>query len=282
MALSLLAATRWIALSCLGFAACAPSRGDALSRIREQGFVRAGVTPEAPYAVVDSAGRVGGESPEALRRALASVGVDSVQWVLLDFDQLIPALNVGRVDVVAAGLFDTPARRERVRFSRTTFCARPALVRRMGTEPFSGLRDFVGPEGGALAVLAGAVEHEAARALGVPPHRLLPVPDLATGVAAVRGGGAEALALSTPSLRNVVKADTGLTWDVYEPAPAVASLVAGCSALAFRLADDALAQAVDRGLAVYVGTAAHHEVLASLGLTLEEAAVALPKEAGGS
>lgn len=273
-------ATLCIVLSCLGFAACAPSTGDVLARIRERGFVRAGVTPEAPYALVEPGGQVGGESPEALRRALAAIGVDSVQWVLLDFDQLIPALEVGRVDVVAAGLFATPARRERVLFSRATFCARPALVRRAGTEPVLGLEDFVGPEAGRLAVVASAVEHEAARALGVPDRRLLPVPDLATGVAAVKSGIAVALALSTPSLRRVVEGDSGLTWDVYEPAPAVASLVEGCSALAFRAADEDLVQAVDRGLAAYVGSDAHREVLSDLGLTADEAALALPKGAG--
>lgn len=282
MASSLPPSTPWIVLSCLGFAACTPSTGDTLSRVREQGFLRAGFTPEAPYALVDATGNVGGESPEALRRALAAVGVDSVQWVLLDFEELIPALEAGRVDVVAAGLFDTPVRRERVRFSRTTFCARPAMVRRSDTEPLSGFRDFVGSEGGALAVLTGAVEHEAARALGVPAARLLPVPDLATGVAAVRSGNAVALALSTPSLRRVVQDDTGLAWDLYEPAPAVAAVVAGCSALAFRPADGALVEAVNQGLTRYVGSEAHREVLGSLDLTEAEVAAALPTERGES
>jgi polar amino acid transport system substrate-binding protein len=117
----------------------------------------------------------------------------------------------------------------------------------------------------------GAVEHEAARALGVPEDRILAVPDLATGVAAVRRGSADALALTTPTLRNVVKGDNTLAWEVYEPPAAVASLVGGCSALAFRLVDEDLAEAVDHGLAGYIGSPRHAGILEALGVAPDEA-----------
>lgn len=269
----------WL-LSWLPLAACAPAPADTLDRVRAEGFIRAGFTPEAPYALLDSTGRVGGESPEALRRAMEGIGVDSIRWILLDFEELIPALRDGRVDVVAAGMFETPARRERVRFSRPTLCARPALIYRAGAPVPSGLTAFVSAAGGRLAVVEGAVEHEAARALGVPADRILAVPDLATGVAAVRRGNANALALTTPTLRNVVKGDTTLAWTVYEAPAAVASLVGGCSALAFRLADVGLAEAVDHGLADYVGSPRHAGVLEGLGVAQDEAPPAAHIEGG--
>ena len=260
---------------------CAPAADDALARIREQGFIRAGFTPEAPYALVEAGGRVGGESPEALRNAMAATGVDSIRWVMLDFDELIPALTEGMVDVVAAGLFSTPERRARVRFSRPTLCARPALVRRSATSATVGLEAFAAPGAGRLAVVEGAVEHQAAEALGVPPERLLAVPDLATGVAAVLGGSADALALTTPTLRNAVKGDTRLAWDLYDPPAAVATLVAGCSALAFRIGDARLAEVVDSGLTRYLGSTRHAEILKALGLALDEMPPGTRRGGGG-
>lgn len=251
-------------------AGCVPTADDTVPRIRAQGFIRAGFTPEAPYALVEAGGRVGGESPEALRHALAAVGVDSIRWVLLDFDDLIPALTEGRVDVVASGLFSTPERRVRVRFSRPTLCGRPALLRRADAPPLPGLTVFAAPGAGRLAVVAGAVEHRAAQALGIPEARLLAVPDLATAVAAVRSGAADALALTTPTLRNIVKEDAALAWEAYEAPAAVATLVAGCSALAFRVGDARLAEAVDSGLARYLGSARHAGILEALGLGLDD------------
>lgn len=57
-----------------------------------------------------------------------------------------------------------------------------------------------------MAVLDGAVEGELLRCLGVPATRLVVVPDEQAGAAAVAHGLADALALSAPSLRWLVRA----------------------------------------------------------------------------
>lgn len=139
------AARSTMKMACVGLSAsltlCAPAPDDTLARIREQGFIRAGFTQEAPYALVDAAGRLGGESP------------------------------------VVAGLFSTPERRVLVRFSRPTLCARPALVRRSGAPAPSGLTAFAAPGAGRLAVVEGAVEHHAAeilKVLGLAPDEMPP------------------------------------------------------------------------------------------------------------
>jgi polar amino acid transport system substrate-binding protein len=254
---------------------CGGAPEDGLARVREQGFIRAGYAQEPPYAFADPAGWVDGESPAALRHALAAVGVDSIRWVLLDFDALLPALETGRVDVVASGMFATPERREQAHFSVPTFCARAAMVARAGAPFPAGLEAFAGDGPGRVAVVEGSVEHRAALVLAVPETRLLAVPDLATGLSAVRGGTADALALTEPTVRRVfaegpegihVNAGADLAWRAYEPSPAVAGLVEGCSALAFRTSDARLAAAVDEGLARYLGTPAHADVLRRLGL----------------
>jgi len=246
--------------------ACGLPAEDGLARVRDQGFVRVGYAHEPPYAFADEAGRVDGESPAALQHALRTLGVDSVRWVLMDFEDLVPALEIGRVEVVASGLFSTEARRRRVRFSRPTFCARPALLVRVGDTTPEGIQSFASEGGGRLAVLEGSVEHDAAVAMTVPAARILPVPDLATGVSAVRLGMADALALSQPTLLERIEDGTDLTLVTYDPVPATAALLGGCSALAFRLEDERLAAAVDDALSGYLGSAEHAEELRRLGL----------------
>jgi len=247
-----------------GTSACG-SGSDTLRAIPERGFVRAGYAEEPPYAYLDSSGTVEGEAAVALRGALFALGVDSVRWVRFDFEDLIPELHAGRVDVVAAGLFVTDERARRVAFTSPSACARATLVSLVGSPPVVGLEDFLTGPGGRLVVLGGSVESEAARTLGIPADRLLVVPDLRTGVAAIRRGGGRALALTLPSARRLADADAELQWYPYEPPPAVASLVRGCSALAVRTADQPLLRALNMGLAEFVGSPSHVLALERLG-----------------
>ncbi len=261
---------------CLG--AC---RGPAstLTRIAEEGFIRAGYAHEPPYAFVDDTGHVGGESVEAFRAAMGALGVDSIRWTLLDFDDLIPALVAGRVDAVASGMFDTPERRDLVAFSRPTVCARPALLHRSSTPRPQGLEAFRAGGSLRLAVIEGAVEQSAARILGIPSERLVVVPDLFTEISVLRSGAAEALALSAPTARTTAEGSTDLAWATYDAPSVVASLVVGCSAIALRPDDDALRAAVDSAFAGYVGSAAQADVLARLHLTPDD--VHIPIGPGG-
>lgn len=238
---------------------------DTLQAIVDRGFVRAGYADEPPYAYLDSSGTVRGEAPVALRGALSALGVDSVRWVRFDFEDLIPELQAGRVDVVAAGLFATEERARSVAFTRPTVCARATLVSLVGSPPLVGLEDFLTGSGGRLVVLDGAVESDAARTLGIPADRLVVVPDLRTGVAAVRSGGGRAMALTLPSARRVADTDSELRWQSYEPPDVVAGLVRGCSALAVRTADKSLLGALNRDLEEFVGSPTHVAALRRLG-----------------
>lgn len=247
--------------------ACGAPPDDTLVRVEERGFLRAGYAQEPPYAFRRASGVVDGEAPEALRHALSAVGVDSIRWILYDFEDLIPALEQGRVDVLAAGHFITAERRERVLFSRPTMCARPALAFRAGTSPPLGLETFTDGESGALAVVEGSVEHQAMQLMGAPSSAVLPVPDVATGLAAVRSGRADALALTAPALHRALQGADDLAWHVYEAPQGVASLVGGCSALAFRRSDAPLVAAVNAGLESYVGAPAQAAVFDRLGIS---------------
>lgn len=254
--------------------ACGGPSGSALERIERDGFIRAAYAHEPPFAFLSGAGDVMGESPLALHGALAALPVDSVRWVRMDFDDLLPALEEGRVDVVASGLFPTERRARRGAFTASTSCSRAALlIRRDGAAP-DGLEAFLDSGSGRLAVVRGTVEHEAARLLAEPATRVLPVPDLSTGVVAVREGRADALAMTEPTLIWSLGSDSDLRWLPYTPSATIAHLVAGCSALVVRRAEADLLAALNRGIADFVGSPEHLAGLAPLGLVP-------PVQAGG-
>lgn len=244
-----------------------------LERARERGFVRAGYSEEPPYAFRDASGRVTGESPEALRSVAERIGIPEIRWVRLDFEDLIPALRQGRVDIVTTGLYRTETRAEQVRFSRPTLCSEPALVvRRDAAVPGDLAELAVG--GGRVAVLGGSVEESALEELQPGRQWTVRVPDLATGIAGVLEGSVDALAVTAPTARLAVvgEAQGSLEALKYEPPPSLEGALSGCSALAFRQReeDDALARAVDEALGQVLGSAGHVETLRVLGFTPRE------------
>lgn len=248
--------------------ACDTSSDTTLERIRDDRFIRAAYSPEPPYAFVDSAGEVTGESPSALRAVVEDLALGEIRWVRADFQDLIPLLRAGRVDVIASGLFRTPEREELVRFSVPTVCASAALVVAPGS-PVSSLEAFVADSTRRLAVMLGSVEEKASSVLEIDPAQLVRVPDLTTGIAAVAEGRADALAITLPTARTAVSRQEASTLDVrtYEPPAAAAALLTGCSALAFRRGDERLARDVDAVLSGYIGSAAHLQVISAFGFT---------------
>ena len=251
-------------------AACGSSVEEASPPELEAGFLRAAYAPEPPFAFVDSVGDVHGESPVALRGALDVLGVDSVRWIRMAFDELLPALEQGRVDVVASGLLPTAERRERFLFTRSTSCSGPALAVRPEASAPRSLREVATAGDVRLAVLRGSVEERAATALAIEPGNVLVVSDVGSGLDAVRQGFADALALTEPTLRYALPEGSELLVVPYEPPPSVAGMVSGCSALAVRRTSSDLARALDRGLGVYVGSDAHRALVEPLGFSVPD------------
>lgn len=245
------------ALSAMLSWACAPEENSALKAARDDGL-RAGFAIEPPYAFVDSAGVVTGEAPEVLRHGAGALGIDRVEWVPLEFPELIPSLLDGGIDVIAAGMFITRARLERVRFSRPTACVAPVLVTRGA--------DCVDCR---IAVLQGSVEHLALRDTAVGGGVVV-VPDIGTGIAAIRGGAADAMAISGPTGRAIVRAEPGLTLRPHSFPRAVAHEAAGCAAFAFRRGDEELAAAFDSVLGAFVGSPAHLRIRRRFGFIASE------------
>ncbi|WP_300156921.1 transporter substrate-binding domain-containing protein [Solidesulfovibrio sp.] len=229
------------------------------------GEIRVGYSGEPPYCFRTATGEVSGAAPEVAKAVFGHAGIGPVRWVLLDFNQAIPALLDGRIDMIANGLFITPERAKRMLFSRP-FCRslQGLLVRRGNPLDLHSYEEAAKSPAARIAVLDGSVEQLALASLGTSPERLFVVPDPAGGLAAVRSGRADALALSAPTVAWLAGESQGEA-EPASPMRQAAGTPEGQSAFAFRPADAALAGRVDAALAGYIGSKAYLDLLTSLG-----------------
>lgn len=234
--------------------------------------LRVGYAVEAPYALIDAQGEVDGESPGLARLVVQQWPGVRIEWVQTNFDRLIPELLARRFDVIAAGLFITPERARRVRFSEPTVVVHPGLLMRADdalTAPtWAGL---AAQDGLRVAVIDQAVEQAELRRRGVAAHRLLVVPDAATGRAALEAGLADALALSLPAVRALVADRPGLRALRLQPDPGQRLVLGvGHVGFAFRPQDVALRQAWLQAQARVQGQAQHLSLLQRHGFSAED------------
>jgi polar amino acid transport system substrate-binding protein len=208
-----------------------------LAAARRQGFLRIGVAGEAPHGYLGADGQAQGAAPAVAREVLCRLGVPAVQGRVVDFGALPAALDAGRFDMIAAGMFITTARAGKVLFSDPYFCEGTALaVRRdnpLGLDDFASVADA----GARLGVLRGAVEDRHALAAGVRPEQIARFEGTQDLFGALQAGHIDAVALAEASVREQTERDPGL---VARPpfAPVINGVAQfGCGAFAFRLGD---------------------------------------------
>jgi polar amino acid transport system substrate-binding protein len=228
-----------------------------LERAREQGYIRVGFANEAPFGFATPDGKLTGESPEVVRAVLAKIGISEIDGVLTEFGSLIPGLQAGRFDIIAAGMFVNPKRCEQVQFSEPTYGIGQAFLVPAGNP--KGLVDYgsiAGDSSLKLAVMSGAVEAGYARDSGVAEDQIVQLPDQASLVAAVKAGRADAAALTALSIADMASKNEGV--ESTKPFGEVAGTsVVGHGAVAFRKEDTDLYEAFNAELKKFIGSPEH-------------------------
>jgi polar amino acid transport system substrate-binding protein len=231
--------------------ACGRPSGTTLERARAEGAIRIGISGERPYSYADADGRVTGAQPEVARVVLDRIGVPGLDAVQVPFHELVPRLREGQFDLVAAGMAVTPDRCREVAFTRPDFVAFPAfLVAEGNPQRIDSFRDLARSRA-RLAVLAGSIEIDYARAAGVPDDRLEVVDSQSELFRQVADERVPAGVLTRISLVDELRRNPGsgleVTDDV-EPVVDGRRVVPG-AAFAVRLGENDLLAAFDRELA---------------------------------
>lgn len=236
-----------------------------LEEAREAGYIRVGFANEAPFGYATPDGRLTGESPEVVRAVLAKLGIKEIDGVLTEFGSLIPGLQAGRFDVVAAGIFINPARCEQVLFSEPTYgIGQAILVPKGNPKAIVDYGTFVENPDLKLAVMAGAVEAGYAADAGIDPGQLVILPDQSSLVAAVKAGRADGAALTALSIADM--ASKNPETESTKPFGEVAGQsVVGHGGVAFRKEDSAFQEAFNAELKNFLGSEEHLALVTPLG-----------------
>lgn len=247
--------------------------GSTLERIRAAGVVRVGFANEAPYAYVDTeTRRLTGEAPELARLVFRQLGVPDLRGVLTEFGSLIPALQAGRFDVIAAGMYITPARCEELLFSDPTYAIGEAFIVPAGNPlDLHGYRDLRDTQGAILGVVTGAIQLQYARDVGIGDHRIRIFPDAPSAVDGVAAGRVSAYAGTALTINDLL-AKTSAPLQRAMPFTDLVidgEVIKGYGAYGFRKSDRRLRDSFNQVLRATVGTARHLELIEPFGFTAD-------------
>ncbi len=236
-----------------------------LEQAKEEGFIRVGFANEAPFGYATPDGKLTGESPEVVRAVLAKIGIPQVDGVLTEFGSLIPGLQAGRFDIIAAGMFVNPQRCEQIQFSEPTYGIGQAfLVAEGNPKNLTDYGSIAADPSLKLAVMSGAVEAGYAEKAGVAADQLVILPDQSSLVAAVKAGRADAAALTALSIADMASKNEGV--ESTKPFGEVAGeSVVGHGAVGFRKEDTELYEAFNAALKEFIGSEEHLALVTPLG-----------------
>lgn len=174
--------------------------GSVLERAREQGYITIGFANEAPYGFANESGEVTGQAPEVAKVIFAELGIPEVQGVVTTFSALIPGLDAGRFDVIAAGMFINPERCEQILFSDPDYCIPQAFAVQAGNPMNLNNYEDVANSDATLGVLAGGVEEGYALELGVPDDRITRFEEATSLAEGLQAGRVDAIAATSLSV----------------------------------------------------------------------------------
>ena len=218
-----------------------------MQRIQRTGEVRIGYANETPFAYTTPDGTVTGESPEIAKKVFAKLGVKKVDAVLTEWGALIPGLNAGRFDVIAAGMYITPERCKQVAFADPQYQIPDTLLTLKGNpKNLQSYADVAKQPDTKLAVMAGTAELGYARQRASRTTRSCRCPDTTAQLQAVRARRADAAVGTALTMK-------GLAAKGGPQVEAIANFNddpkhTGYGALAFRPEDTDLRDAVNKEL----------------------------------
>lgn len=127
-----------------------------LDRALKEG-VTLGIGPTPPYGWMDPGTKeIKGIDAEINRAVLAYLGIKVKNYEVMPFAQLVPALQSGRIDVIANNIHVTPARLDAVAFTGPAWWYGPAIIVQKGNpHNIRSFDDLKGKDAGAMLGTAG-------------------------------------------------------------------------------------------------------------------------------
>jgi len=177
-----------------------------LAKARRLGYITAAYTNASPFGFSDRPGNVTGADIETLRIILPKIGIKDQQFTIVPFASLIPGLQAGRFDLLALSVGILPARCEQVAFTEPTQCIGSGFAVLKGNPlGLHSYEDVAKNPNARLAVVTGGAEGSTAKAVGIPDNRVSAFEGQPQALAALKGGRADAVALTSMGVVGMLK-----------------------------------------------------------------------------
>jgi polar amino acid transport system substrate-binding protein len=129
------------------------ANADVLDDILDRGTIRVGVSEFVPWTLKSKAGELIGFEIEISKKIADDMGV-TAEFKVYKWEQIIPALQNGEIDIIAGGMAITPARALLVNFSQPLATSGTSLATNSKlTENVASLQDLNG-EAAVITVVA--------------------------------------------------------------------------------------------------------------------------------
>ena len=160
---------------------------DTLAKARKAGSITVAFINSKPLTYVDeNTGKLTGSGPAVLTTIMKSLGVDSLNPVLVDFSALIPGLTAKRWDMSAFPFYITPTRCSQVAFTDPTArYIEGALVQTGNPKKIHSYPDLAKPDV-KVAIQSGNAEIDWAKSAGVQQSQIQLFEEESLAVEAVR------------------------------------------------------------------------------------------------
>lgn len=252
-------------------AACGAAHATTLAQIQKSGQVRIAVANEIPYGYIDMKGQARGAGPDVATQIMKQLGVKRIKWVTASFGSLIPGLQAGRYDMVAAEMAILPQRCQQVLFSEPNSSYGEGLLVPKGNPKHLDSYGAFAKSDAKVAIMAGADQLEMMHALGVPDSRIVTISSNADAISAVATGRADAYAATGLTVAQLA----GKSGKVQAAKPFTDPVIKGTPARSwggFAFAKDStdLRDAVNAKLAAFKKTPAWRKIMSHYGFSAND------------
>ena len=250
-----------------------------LARLRKRGFIRVAIANEVPYGYMNASGHAAGIGPDVAAHVLSTIGIKHVQWVVMPFGELIPALRAGRVDMVAAEQNILPARCAVVAFSVPDSSYGEGLLVKAGNpDSIHSYLDIKHNPKLKLAIVAGADELPMAQGMGIPQDQIVSIDANADALSAVQSGRVAAYAATELTVARLARHSDAVAVATPFTQPVLhGKSVRSYGGFSFRKNEAALRHAFDHALSAFKKTDGWADILRHAGLGSDSIAAARAK-----
>lgn len=237
---------------------------DTLEKLKAQGYATIGIANEPPFSEVKPDGTLTGAAPDVAKAVMAKLGVPEVRYQIVDYGAMIPGLEAGRFDFIAAGLYINPKRCESISFSEPDVCGSEAFAVETGNP--LGLKTYedIAKAGITMATCGGCAEYDYAKKAGVSEANIVVAPDPQSGLKMLQSGRVKVYALGGPVIHELVTKANDPKLEIVNP---VEGVPPSCAGAGFRKGDEAFRKAYDEALKDLKGSDAFPPLVDSYGFS---------------